>query len=168
MSPKSGKEPTIKRNWLKIEYIKGCPNILTSKWMVAEYRRRLQAAGKPVPDTFWCWFCGRPFKVSQAYRAHQRWCKKKAIYATTMRDGFRFKIGSRVVMVKTNRWSWLRAAEEAEAELNQRIAAGEIDQTGAEIRFNWYVLGHLDTWTRAEASEANPSTDPTTAAAGGG
>lgn len=163
MSPKSGKEPPIKRNWLKVVYIKGCPNILTSKWMIAEWRRRLEAAGKPVPDVFWCWFCGRPFKVSQAYRAHQRWCKKKAIYTATMRDGFRFRIGSRVFVVKTNRWSWLSAAEATEAELNQRIAAGTLTEENAVIRFTWYLSGHQDTWTRAEISEATPA-----AAVGGG
>lgn len=165
MSSQSGKEPTIKRNWLRVEYIKGCPNILTSKWMIAEYHRRFQAAGKPVPDVFWCWFCGRPFKVSQAYRAHQRWCKKKAIYAATMRDGFRFRIGSHVFMVKTNRWSWLRAAEAAEADLNQRITAGTIDEAGAVVRFGWYISGHQDSWPRAEAFEAG---DESAAAATGG
>lgn len=68
-----------------------------------------------------------------------------------MRDGFRFTIGSQSFIVRTKRWSWLREAEKVEMKFNRRLAEEENDEARMKDWFLWYVIGLLDTDTRADA-----------------
>jgi hypothetical protein len=122
---KSKKKPAPPKKWIKVEYIKGVPNTLTSKYLLKELRRERAEAGidKDLPHI--CYFCGKGFERIQAFRQHLRWCRDRAAYTDAMENGFKFNIAGRSYSVKTNRWSWLAAAAELETGTNAGLAAGK-------------------------------------------
>ena len=149
---RTSKKPLITKNWMPIEEVHGVPNILTSRVQIAKVKKDREVAGKPPIKKFWCQYCGRPLMSIQALRGHLRFCKKREAYKTAIRDGFRFTIGSQSFIVRTKRWSWLREAVKVESKFNQLIEAGEVDEAILVDRFTWYVIGHQDSNTRAEAA----------------
>lgn len=135
------RKPPITTNWLPVVFVKGCPNIISSKYLIADLRKRREEAGITAKLDSYCWFCGRPFKRSQAYLGHMRHCQKRAIYHQTMRDGFVFRIGTTEIRVRTNRWAWLVEAERLEAAANRQIAAGITPEADAVKSFEWFCRG---------------------------
>jgi hypothetical protein len=164
MPKKARKKPLITKNWLPMEYIKGVPNVLTSKVVLAGMNRTRILEGKPATKRRWCIFCGRPFMSIQALRAHLRYCEKRRVFMSTVDDGWRFEVGSRIFIVKTLRWNWLREAASLEAEFSERVLAGTLTDEEAAVRFNYFVLGHQATYPRADAAlEDEPAGIPAVA-----
>jgi hypothetical protein len=151
MAGKSRKKPLITKNWLPIEYIHGVPNVITSYALLANMKKERQAAGKPPSKRKWCVFCGRPFLNIQARIAHLKFCEKRRIYQSTKAEGWRVNVGSKVFIVRTMTWSWIREAAAIEAEFSQQIAAGTLTDEEAATRFQWFVIGHQATKTRTDA-----------------
>lgn len=154
------RKPPITANWLPVVSVKGCPNILSSKYMVADLRKRREEAGITAKMDSYCWFCGRPFKRSQAYLGHMRHCDKRRIYHQTMRDGFTFRIGTTEIRIVTNRWAWLVEAERIEAEANRQIAAGLITEADAVKSFRWFCYGLAAAHPGANVIPIAPAADP--------
>lgn len=149
-----------------MEFIKGVPNVLSSRVWLANLRKARLAAGKPPSPRAWCVFCGRPFMSRQGRQGHLKGCEKRRTYLSTMVQGWHFTIGSRVFIVRTNRWSWLREAAALETEFNERILAGEITEDQAQIWYHWFVHSHNVSfpWTDAAvedvpATETAPATE---------
>lgn len=150
----------ITANWLPVTFVKGCPNILSSKYLVAALRKRREEAGITSKMDSYCWFCGRPFKRPQAYLGHMRHCDKRAHYHQIMRDGFTFRIGTTEIRIRTNRWAWLVEAERIEAEANRQIAAGVTTEADAVKSFRWFCLGLAAAHPGANVIPTPPAAEP--------
>lgn len=68
-----------------------------------------------------------------------------------LKNGFTFVIGPQAFIVRTNRFSWLRAAEKYEKEFNRKLAAGECDEATVLNDFSWFVISHQEGYPSAEA-----------------
>ena len=155
-------------DWLKIEEIKGCPNILSSFVAIAKWRRSYRERGEKYPKKIYCVFCGRPHRNNRSHAAHLLHCQKRKMYYQTMDHGWRFDIGSKSFIIRSDCWGYVREAVNLERTLNEDITAGRISEDAAIRLFFVHVRGHVVSWHNSRTGIVSLPWDPSPAETGPG